>query len=224
MQTSVRSACYLSFIWKLTSIKAFGLDPNLNPDLSLFPARETRAASEPTLRDVDWRDGPKELRNGYQRRAAMGQRSGETAPKGQECKRCIREHGVFRSCVVCTVDGELQFGGACMNCAFTKEGYRCSLPPREVADVALDTSDLATASPFLVWPGGGGPSWAGLWYTSPFEHPEHLDSLDTLFRIHIELSQVQARVAFDLAQIHETLLCAQQNEFEGSIEEDDSET
>lgn len=78
------------------------------------------------VRDVDWREGPRPIESGSQRRAAYGQQCGMVVPAEHQCNRCKREAGVFASCIVNLVAGELQIGGACMNCVWTNEGYRCS--------------------------------------------------------------------------------------------------
>lgn len=78
------------------------------------------------VRDVDWRQGPQEIRTAARRRAAYGQRCGMVVLPEHRCNRCKRDRGVFASCVVNAVDGELQAEGACMNCVWTREAYRCS--------------------------------------------------------------------------------------------------
>lgn len=78
------------------------------------------------VRDVDWRDGPREPKTNGQRRAAYGQQCGMVVPADEQCNRCVQRRGVFVKCVVNVIDGDPQAGGACMNCLWTKEAYRCS--------------------------------------------------------------------------------------------------
>ncbi|KAJ6135995.1 hypothetical protein N7512_001155 [Penicillium capsulatum] len=99
-----------------------GLDADNNPDLdNLTGPRNSPIKRSQPLRDVDWRDGPQALNTGTKFRAAHGQRCGMVAPEDQECRQCGRENGTFASCVVNVVDDELQFGGACMNCAWPRK-------------------------------------------------------------------------------------------------------
>lgn len=78
------------------------------------------------VRDVDWRNGARATDTTTKRCAAYGQQCGIVVPAEHQCNRCMRGGGVFASCVVNVVDGEPQAGGACMNCIWTKEAYRCS--------------------------------------------------------------------------------------------------
>lgn len=83
-------------------------------------------ASGTPVRDVDWHHGPQQVRTGAHRRAAYGQRCGLVVLGEDQCNRCKRGKGVFASCVVNFVGGDMQAGGACMNCVWTRENYRCS--------------------------------------------------------------------------------------------------
>lgn len=88
---------------------------------------ERDAAAVPADRDVDWRIKAQEIQNSRERRAAYGQRCGMIVPVEQSCYRCQHgKGGVFASCVVNVVNGEPQFGGACMNCSWPRGAARCT--------------------------------------------------------------------------------------------------
>lgn len=109
---------------------ADGLDQNMNPILKKDEEAhgcEREAATWLPQRNVDWRGDAKAIGNVHNRLAAHGQRCGMAAPQGEECHRCKSGRGVFSTCVVNFAGDEILCGGACMNCIFTKEAYRCSL-------------------------------------------------------------------------------------------------
>lgn len=104
-----------------------GLDKDNNPDLTLRTGHRDATIKEcHAIRDIDWRGDPRPIDSGIKFRAVYGQRCGMVAPEEEACNRCFTENGVFASCVVNVVDGDLQAGGACMSCAWDNKAFGCS--------------------------------------------------------------------------------------------------
>lgn len=103
---------------------AHGLDLHLNPVLDNDRTGEREAVSWNPR--GDWREDARAMENIHHRLAAHGQSCGVAAPDG-EYHRCKNGRGVFSNCVINFDGAKLQSNGACMNCFFTKEAYRCSL-------------------------------------------------------------------------------------------------
>lgn len=114
-----------------------GLDTFGNPLLSHFESNYEKnllLALPITTTDVDWREndrkpiGGSAARQGSTpRRAAYVQQVGISAPTGYACSFCRGGGGPFESCKIAIAYGQLLFNGACGNCSWGAQSYKCSL-------------------------------------------------------------------------------------------------
>ncbi|KAJ5914379.1 hypothetical protein N7504_003262 [Penicillium tannophilum] len=114
-----------------------GLDTSGNPLLSHFESNYEKnllLALPITNTDVDWRENNRKPINGAAarqgstpRRAAYVQQVGISAPTEYACSFCRGSGGPFESCKIAIADGQLLFNGACGNCSWGAQSYKCSL-------------------------------------------------------------------------------------------------
>lgn len=114
-----------------------GLDTFGNPLLSHFESNYEKSlllALPTTTTDVDWREndrkpiaGAAARQGSTPRRAAYVQQVGISAPTGYACSFCRGGGGPFESCKIAIAYGQLLFNGACGNCSWGAQSYKCSL-------------------------------------------------------------------------------------------------